>query len=232
MIFKLILLVFLSISGKAQKHETNYWTRYASGIEFNRLKISSSLEDRVAFDGGQRRSLLANVVLLYKLRKDATIGLGFAHFTTYDDQKNGLSIPELRPFQQFKLKNSSGNFNFDHRLRAEERFKRDTLGTGRLHSYSYTLRMRYRFELTWSLIKKQKQKGHFGVQLKDEIFISAGNIAENYDQNRLYGGFVYQMSKPLGLEVGYMWVNRNQIDAEDQNIDLVRITIRHDIEFE
>jgi len=225
------ILFFLCPLVIAAQHETHYWTRYAPQLEFKKWEVSASIEDRVAFEGGERRSLLANAVILRKLGDQLAVGAGFAHFTTYDNDKGGLSVPELRPFQQLVLKHESGRFAFDHRLRTEQRFQRDTLGNSRLDTYSYLFRARYRMALTCSIIKQPSQPGHFGIQLKNEIFLSAGNIDEHFDQNRLYLGFVYQLAKPIGLEAGYMWVNRNQIGQDDLNTDVIRITLRHDIDF-
>jgi len=228
-LFGVSLVLFLQLV-KAQDREGYYWIRYLNQLSTGKWQINTDVDNRRFFSPHEQKQLLLRTVGLYKFSDRVKAGLGFAYSRTYESDKDNFSVPELRPFQQLELSHKVGRLDFDHRLRTEQRFVKETFQQQLLDSYDFTFRTRYRIQAGYSLAKKEKEKGHVALQLREEVFVNLSNAKETFDQNRLYGGVVFQPLKPIALELGYMWWHQNQDAEPDENGDVLRFTLRHYIE--
>ena len=206
----------------AQSRETLYWTRYLAEINLGRhWEIDVETESRRLFSPPRQKQFFLRAVALYKINEKVKAGAGLGYFRMFEDEIGHFSFPELRPYQQLDVNHTIAGLDLEHSLRTEQRFEKDTLQRRRLETYSYSFRTRYRFQVDYSLAKKEKEQGHFAWQIQNEVFINVNN--EPFDQNRFYVGFVVQPFRNIALEPGYMRVFQHS----KEKWDVIRLTIRH-----
>ena len=235
----MIVLSFCANTVLAQKNITSqniYWLRY-----YNQLSIGKSLvwhneiEDRRFFEGNTQHHLIVHSHLHYKFypNMDAALGLTYSLQSPHDPSAiTRLTVPEIRPFQELSLTNPvNKRLSLLHRFRLDERFIHKNNGTTLLDGSDFNFRFRYRFQINYTLTKPEA-KNPIITKLSDELMVNAGsNIVYNYfDQNRVYFGAEFGLSKHLAAELGYVWWFQ-QRSAGNQYFDrnIVRLTVLHRI---
>ncbi len=97
---------------------------------------------------------------------------------------------EFRTWEELYFKQIYRRFNFDHRLRIEQRFI----------SKTYQNRLKYRFGLNLPVNKPQFLHRRLYVALNDELYIQqSGTLVE---KNRLFAGAGYLMNTNTTLQIG------------------------------
>jgi hypothetical protein len=137
------------------------------------------------------------------------IGYGYIWNYRYGKQPNAFENDEHRIYQQVIYKHGIGKFNFNHRLRFEERFLQsrnadgDDLGFGENDQF----RIRYRGMISLPIGKTKSGVGTFSLQAYDEFFISFGKQVTFHepDQNRIFMGIGYQASNAFSFSGGYFY---------------------------
>jgi hypothetical protein len=135
-----------------------------------------------------------------------TLGYAFVnHFPA--DAHPEISQPEHRIWQQIQWHTNYEKIRTMQWFRLEERFRRkiaapDELGDG----YQFNFRLRYNFLMQGPLTRKFYDKGALNWVFNDELHVNFGKqIVYNYfDQNRLFLGFNYYVSKHNTIQFGYM----------------------------
>ncbi len=146
--------------------------------------------------------------------------------------------PEIRPHQEVNFSYGEDRFNFNHRLRIEQRFVGDTLRQIKngevaieenLGTYDFTIRSRYMLSMDFVLVDKKEEKGHFNFETNAEIMVN-DSIEEWLDTLRYYFGLKYFLSRDLQIHLGYL----KSIEKEYQfdtlfDYENIRFTLRHRI---
>jgi hypothetical protein len=134
-----------------------------------------------------------------------TSGYAYALTYPYGDFPAAEKFPEHRIYEQLLLRSAHGPFQLSHRYRLEQRWLRRPLQT----DYTYLNRTRYQFRAVLPLARAAEGLTPRTPYLAayDEVFVSFGkNVTRNvFDQNRAYAAFGYQFTKPLSLELGYLY---------------------------
>ncbi len=158
----------------------------------------------------------------------------FANIFPEEGHKN-ISQPEHRPFQQIQWFTKLPFGKLMQWVRLEERFRRKIKNDNELaDGYNFNWRTRCNFALFVPLSKKGFAPGSFQFLLNDELMVNFGkNIVYNYfDQNRLFGGFVYQISKESLVQLGYMNVFQQQSAGNKyKSIHTLRLFYSHNFDF-
>jgi hypothetical protein len=206
------VLLLLSASNsfaqtKNTYHDNCVWTQYLVKVQFAK-KWSVSL------DLGYRMHNFANNVSQYYIRPLLTYNIspkvnliaGYAHFET-NQFLNGYSDfmrPENRFVERLTVTQNVGRVEIKHRYRVEERFIRNNQKGILENGSAFSMRLAYQIYATLPLNNsKIKEKTVFLLAF-NELFVSFGkNIFNNFDQNRLAGGFGYQFNKGLNVTVYY-----------------------------
>ena len=199
----------------AQMHTNNITTQWLGWYHLEGvLDISPKwqtvleLEDRRFQYVSNEHQYFSRFQLIYKLNKVLSAGAGFAYFGQEADSLRSFDDPlgtELRPHQQLSFEKENSRHTWLFRLRLEERFLRDITAAEIDNTYSLTFRLRLRPEWQFTLIKQKKDDASLvDFTLYDEFMIQAGNEANLFNQNRLYGGFIFYPSKSVTVEAGYL----------------------------
>jgi hypothetical protein len=231
----------LPLTSSAQTRDVNalesgglYWTRYYLewGIS-EKFQLDSEIENRRFFGVGQQYQTVARTTLYYLLQ-DFNIGAGIAYSGLYSLFTPTVQ-PEIRPHQEVNWNHGSGRWDFNHRIRLEERFRGDTIRTylssgdaqeRNLDSFSFSLRTRYEFVTTFALVDKEGQKGQLEVLLATEIMVN-DNLNEFLNTYRMYVGAQYFLTDKILLELGFLKSVEKEYDYDIlYNYNNLRFTFR------
>ena len=190
---------------------------------FNTFKLSKRTD--ILFDAQLRsgnqlqqvNTILLRPAINFHLMKMLTVAAGYAFVESR--KKTGIVsalVPEQRLWQQVRLQHKAGRASLAHRVRLEERFlpKTYVLGNAMHHKgHAYAMRFRYHIRAIVPFTStKQFTRGLYAAA-QNEVFLNIGNKSavngKVFDQNRLYGGVGYRLSRKLDAETGYM--NQYQI---------------------
>ncbi|MBZ4188907.1 DUF2490 domain-containing protein [Niabella beijingensis] len=125
----------------------------------------------------------------------ALIGVG--RYATYGQKS--LSQEELRLWLQYTFSHAISRIDFDHRLRAEQRFFHQLKTEQRSNDQRY----RYRLSATIPINRKRVIAKTFFVNTFDELFLGPKENA--FKRNRVYSGIGYQFNGNIGIATGYLW---------------------------
>jgi hypothetical protein len=146
--------------------------------------------------------------ITYYLNDDTKLTAGYEYVNHFpgDNHKN-ISQPEHRPWQQLQWHTRYPSLRLMQWFRLEERFRKKILNDDALApGYNFNFRFRYNFFSQFPLGAKKFQPHTFSLVINDEIHINFGKqIVNNYfDQNRIFLGFNYHVSKHDNFQFGYM----------------------------
>ena len=141
---------------------------------------------------------------------------------------------EHRIFQQFLYKHKSGRFNFQHRLRTEERFlQKHEIINGEVVDDGFVnqqFRIRYRLNFTVPFKGEKIVPRSWYVQAYDEVFVSFGSTVspQQPDQNRVFAGVGYQSTSLLSFQGGpfYQVIIKSNGYQRENNIG-VMLTLQY-----
>jgi hypothetical protein len=197
-------------SNKTTLHQQQIWAGYFNQTRFSKrwgawLDVQLRTKDHFTDSLSQ---FLFRPGITYYIDDKTKLTLGYAfvnHFPA--DSHPEISQPEHRIWQQVQWHTNYRKLRTMQWVRLEERFRRkikdaDELGDG----YNFNFRIRYNFMMQGPLTRKLYDKGALNWVFNDELHINFGKeIVYNYfDQNRLFLGFNYYLTKHNTLQFGYM----------------------------
>ncbi|HEY8933605.1 MAG TPA: DUF2490 domain-containing protein [Cyclobacteriaceae bacterium] len=236
----LVLILSLSIESKAQQKnietQEQTWFGYFNQTRFTkRSGLWLDLHLRLTNDFvTQKNQSIIRTGYTYYISDQVRATAGYAYVTQYGLTAGAPDVPEHRVWQQIQWFEKKPGLNLMQWLRVEERYRRKTSGGELINSYNFNWRFRYNIALTIPLKGKMVEPKTPFLFFNDEILINAGkNIVNNYfDQNRLSGGFGYQLTAHLNAQLGYMYVFQQKPSGHDYlNINAIRLFVFHNMDF-
>jgi len=227
-----------ALGQKQVTRQSLYWIRY-----FGKYKLSDTwglnleFEDRRFFKNNRQSNwFLPRVTVERKLGKGWVAGAGFTYYLASNpgepEKETAVTVPELRPHQYLTSSSSLGNLDINHRFQFEQRWIHNSTSTALSPGYKFQGRARYRFQLKYPLIKQQTAAGTLNAVAFDEILLNLGHniVANTFDQNRIYVGLNYGISKAFQVELGYMnWFQERSSGEQYYRRDIARLTIYHNL---
>lgn len=232
-IITVALTAFVSSSfGQAKViHQGSYWIRYYNQTQFtNKLMLNFHVDERRLINPSRQFQLFAHLHLNYLIKPWLEIGAGGNFNWTNSNQNENLWVPEWRPWQEVNLiKPLPRNFQFQFRYRLDERFIHNNDGSELLSGYRFNLRHRFRAQLSYTLNRSEKKPLIFRVS--DEFMVNSGEVADTFDQNRIYASVQSMLSKRFSVEVGYLNIFQSRA-RDDRFYDrhVMRISIYHRVD--
>lgn len=233
-IFFLLLLCNLNLAAQTEKnidHQSILWTRYYNQLTINdKWAIHSEFDNRLFIKPVKENLFVIRVQARYKI-KEIELGAGLVYFSVYSqipEVDPGFTVPEYRLQQDVTTKQNWGKIVVNHRYQIEERFIHNFDKTGLTNGTSFSLRFRYRIQGSCDFWKKEKQ--YLKGILSDEIMINAGSkiVKNTFDQNRIYVGLQWGISKTIATEIGYLNSFQQRASGVDYfNRNIIRISMYH-----
>ncbi|WP_366185083.1 DUF2490 domain-containing protein [Flavobacterium ovatum] len=232
-----IVLFLLGLFANAQTeknvdHQSLLWTRYNNQLELNeKWSIQTDLDNRIFTKPVEQNLFLARVQLRQKWNDKIEWGIGgvYSQVATQDPEViKPFHGEEYRGQQDITLKQRLGKINLSHRYQVEERWIRNASQYRLEGGTSFYLRLRYKFQAEYAILKKEKQ--YLKGIVYDEILINGGNkiIKNTFDQNRIYAALQYGLSPAVALELGYLNSYQEKSNGVDYyNRDIIRFSFFH-----
>jgi hypothetical protein len=150
---------------------------------------------------------VARVELAYHLTDDVRLAAGYTSAYLFADGARTVGQPEHRPWQQAQWSSTFPKARLTQRVRLEERFRQRVGNNEELATdYNSNYRARYSVALFLPLSKNAFESGGLQLLLQKEVMANFDQeiICNYFDQNRLFAGLVYQVSKQVQAQGGYM----------------------------
>ncbi len=217
-------------SSKTTQNIRQAWLGYFSQLRFSNkwgLWTDLHLRTRDNFTDQFSQSIL-RLGLTYYINDNTKLTAAYGRIYIFPaDNHQGITQPEHRPWQQLQWHTSYKKTRLMQWIRLEERFRRRILNDSTLaKGYHFNWRLRYNIWYEMPFVKNGLQPGSLSFIANDELHINFGKeIVFNYfDQNRLFLGIKYQLSKSSQVQAGYSNVFQ-QLSAGNQykNIHIARI---------
>jgi hypothetical protein len=183
------------------------WLGYYNHVIVNpKWSVNSDMQFRTRNGIKDYSQALIRSDVSYLVKDRITISLGAAHFRYFITPQRTRG--EWRPWQELKLTDKVGNCKLTHRLRVEQRFNETVENSEATDHYQFNFRCRYRLDLRYPIGKETETGNNLYVLIGNELMINAGSIINyNYfDQDRIYAGINYEVSKKISLQLQYMHI--------------------------
>ena len=235
--FSTFLPCLLSAQTKQITNQQLAWYGYFTTVEFSpKWRLATDFHERHFFDPVAQHQWLLRTRLYRSLGRgwEAAVGFVYLQNNPNDPCTEGcLSVPELRPYQEFQYRQSLGKWwSLRHRYVIEERFARKTANGILAPGHVYTWRFRYLIGADLDLFRFKKEGQAVRLRLAEEIMANAGKKvgANIFDQNRLYIGFLVPFSKNMSFELGYMHLIQERSTGDKfYNRHIMRVGLNHKI---
>lgn len=151
--------------------------------------------------------VIGRVGITYYLNDATKLTAGYGYINQYPANKNGVSQPEHRPWQQLQWHTNYSKVKTMQYVRLEERYRRKLLNESTLgEGYSFNFRVRYNILLQVPLSSKPSSANTFSFIANDEVHINLGKeiVYNTFDQNRFFVGLAYHVNNSDNIQFGYM----------------------------
>lgn len=236
------LLFFLTVSlwGQQKKvtHYNQLWYAYNNNTRISdRWGIWMDLQNKDKSEYVHNFDVKENTLGgIYYLKNKMRLTGAFTYIQSYpNDKLPDFYAPEYRPWQMLQWRNNWKDMSFAHWVRLEERFKTKTINANQLtNNFDFSYRLRYNIFIEKPLTSKKRQKGAFSLSLAEEVYLSYGQsiVYNTFDQNRVFGGFLYYFNTHDFLQLGYTNVIQH-LAGKDQykSIDAIKLTFFNNLDF-
>jgi hypothetical protein len=213
-------------------HQGSYWIRYYNQTQFtDKLMFNFHVDERRLVNPSRQFQLFFHAHLNYLIKPWMEVGFGGNFNWTNSNQNPDLRVPEWRPWQEINLiQPMPRKIQFQFRYRIDERFIHNNDGLELEDGYRFNLRHRFRVQWLYTL-KTQNTSKSLVFRASDEVMINTGDVADTFDQNRIYTSVQYPFNKSWSTEVGYL--NILQSRARDDHFydrHTIRVTFYHKID--
>ncbi len=195
-----LFLITQSFSQSIDAYETSYWFRYYNQIKFNpKWTWHNEVDERRLTNPDRQSQFFFHTHLHYQISKKFDLAAGFNFNET--TRSNGLLISEWRPWQEVTFTpelNTRIKLSFRYRL--DERFIHRSSGSDLEPGYNFYLRHRFRIQSSTPINKKES----ITIRLSDEVMLNSGGDLDLFDQNRIFLGADFRLTKKCSIEVGYL----------------------------
>ncbi len=217
-----LFLVTPSFAQPVTDHEIGYWFRYFNQIKLNqRWNWQTEVDERRLINPDRQAQFFIHTHVHYTVNKKFDIASGFNF--NQSKRANGLLINEWRPWQEISFTPElQTRIKLSIRYRLDERFIHKFVGSDLEHGYNFNLRHRFRVQAASTLNKS----GNITLRLSDEVMINSGGNTDLFDQNRIYLGADFKLTKKCSIEVGYL----NQLVLRSDHLimfNVLRTTFWH-----
>jgi len=217
-IYSLLFIVFFTTTLFSQQDETGNWLMY---FGTNKIHDDWSIHTEVQYRNHELapntvEQLLLRTGLNYHINSSnsVTLGYGFIPSYVYESDQKEPEVTEHRIFQQLIMINKIGRVKFEHRYRVEQRWVNNVNNLN-----SYRNRLRYRLMAFIPINKPVIEEGTFFIGIYDELFMNTKNTF--FDRNRFYTALGYQVSKPLQVQLGYLYQRVNPFGKHHLQLGVV-----------
>jgi hypothetical protein len=177
---------------RAQDADSQLWTQFNFNVRKNNFRFFGEIQPRWGTNYGRTSQFIFRTAAGYNVTKEFSIWLGYGWTPSFTPEFNN----EDRWFQQFLWEDSYHSFKMVNRFRIEERSISGAEGV--------PVRLRHLLKFTMPFPKHSLWSAIFS----NELFWNWNSVRNGpeagFDQDRIFLGFGYKVSKDVGMELGYL----------------------------
>lgn len=171
----------------------------------------------------------------YYINNNLRLSAGYAYFFHYPGITNRtVGQPEHRIWEQVQWTQKFKKFSLRQAVRIEQRYRKKYADNDHLSSeYGYNNRIRYNLGVLVPLFGVESQPKSLSLIIGNELMINFGRqVLYNYfDQNRIYGGLGYQLTKDLNINLLYINIFQQLSSGNNFNhAHVLRLIILHNLD--
>lgn len=223
----IIILICISMPSFAQtvtKGDVNTWFLVVNRFHLSeKFTVTNEIHERTGSFLSDQGTVIVRPSVDYALNKNVelTAGYSFVRSWPYTPYKQPIARNEHNIWEQAFLKQKVGNVSIQHRFRFEQRFIQhidaptNPSETFKLNGTDYANRFRYRFILSFDILKTNKGKNSIFFNGFDELWINQSNnfMPSSFARNWIYTGLGYKFNKDFNIQLAHM----HQYDAAGAN---------------
>lgn len=205
------------------------WTRYYVRLNTGeRQSFHAEIDNRCFFQpGAHQHQFILHAHYHFPFIKQ-TEGWAGASWSRVSAQRPELTdqftVPEYRLWQAVSHRYQMPGGVLNQRLRWEERFihqgNHSTLQPG----FRFVFRVRYMLMAQIPLLHR------LDLKIGDEVMGQTGEgVAQFFDQNRLWAGLDYAISRKVNIELLYLWLWQQSSGVVSFDRDILRLTLSQTI---
>ena len=236
-------VVYAQSAGRAVVNQPVQWFAATANLKLNKTLtaiVEAQYRYAGSFDPMQYQMRTALEVKLNSHFSIVPVGYVWTENFLYGKQPMTFKNNEHRIWEQVSYKHGFGRFKIDHRLRLEQRFiqvhSRTAEGSVADEGFANRQnRLRYRLmaKVPLGAGREIAPKTLFAAAY-EEVFYSWGKAVtfDEPDQNRLFAGLGYQVTKPFSFQAGFfyqMLIKANGAQQENNTGFQVALTYTLDL---
>lgn len=207
------------------------WVGYYNTTSLgNRFSVMSDVQVRTKDWVSAWSQQLVRSGLTYEINKRVAATAGFAFFRTAQSTSRDLLFKkEWRPWQELSIKLEKKKTVLTQRLRTEQRFIQQLKEDKLSNNYTFTFRMRYKWDLQVPIAKTALSFGIGNEVMVNPVAIGTPNV---FDQNRASGSIFWKAAPGLSLQWQYIKIIQKKwgVDLID-NQDVVRFNVHQQLKW-
>ena len=214
-----LLLLFLLLAPAQTLQQQGYWARlYLRTHVGKQLTLHTDAEERRFVFPDRQWQFITNHHLHFRASPIWDVALGGTYLC---QPLRGVSVPERRVFEEASATLPLPNqFRFQTRLRVEQRWLGQLVGTDLSPDWAYATRYRGRLQLEWFLNPVWK------LRTSNEVMVNSGG----FDQDQLYAIVERQLGSGFATELGYLHIwQQRPANLGYYDRDVLRLTLVKDL---
>jgi hypothetical protein len=197
-------------------HQSAAWTRATVKLQFKKdYFFHAEIDERFFLSNFSQFQFVHRSIVGKQFNKRFEGSLCYVlslNRSSSPEKKTLFAVPENRPHQDLIIRQfPAKKIQFQHRIRLDERFIRNSNKTELLPGHFFIFRPRYQFSVSF-LLWKNDRKNDISLLLSEETFIHFGKSIQKYfDQQRFAAGLKFGFNHGMSITVSYMnQLQRNQ----------------------
>lgn len=205
------------------------WTRYYVRLNTGKgQSFHTEIDNRCFFQPGARQhQTILHAHYHFPLGKqvEGWLGASYSRVSAQRPELNDqITVPEYRLWQAVSHRVQMPMGILNQRLRWEERY----IHQG--NHYSLAPGFRFVFRVRYMVMAQIPLSNRLDLKMGDEVMGQAGEgVVRFFDQNRLWAGLEYAISKKVNLELLYMWLWQQNAKNISFDRDVLRVTLSQTI---
>lgn len=213
------ILLFSINSINAQvvtKGNTNSWFLLLNRFNLSeKFAVTNELHERTGSFLSDQATFIFRPSIDYSLNKNTEFSIGYSYVRSWPYTPYSLKTPinEHNIWEQALLKFTSGKVQMLNRIRFEHRFIDKVVSrpvAGGMEYYTdgtnFTNRFRFRFNLSFDIVKINNGKNAIFVNAFDELWINQSDnlMPTSFGRNWIYTGLGYKFNSNFNIQLAHM----------------------------
>jgi len=182
---------------------------------------------------GRSFQFLVRPAVTYYFKDNLRLNVGYTLANHFPPEGLNTNRLDHRAWQQIWWNQKYSGLTTLQWLRFKQRFNEKVVADRKIGGHNYSFRVRYNFAFFIPLKGKDIVARTPFIAIMNEVFLNFGDriVYNTFDQNRLFAGMGYQISKHLNAQLGYMNIYQQEPSGRDYlSTHAIRLFVFHSLD--